>query len=81
MIHNMGKADRVVRAVIGFAALAVTLLVGLGTIVGTGLLVVAAIMFVTAAVGFCPTYLLLRISTNPTVHRTSMPEPKLLTHH
>jgi hypothetical protein len=38
-------------------------------------------MFVTAAVGFCPTYLLLHISTTPTFHRTSRPEVKVAAHH
>jgi hypothetical protein len=52
-----------------------------GTIVGGVLLVVAAIMLVTAAVGYCPTYRLLNISTNPTFHRTSKPEAKVLVHH
>lgn len=86
MIRNMGTTDRVVRAIIGVAALlAVTFVVGwssaLSTVAGIGLLVVAAITLVTAAVGFCPTYLLLHISTNPTLHRTSPHEAKVLTHH
>lgn len=85
MIRNMGTTDRIVRVVIGTTALVVSLAFcwgsTVGTIVGAVLLVVAAIMFVTAAVGYCPTYRLFNISTNPTLHRTSKPEAKVLVHH
>ena len=81
MIRNMGTADRTVRVVIGVAAVAVSLLVGWASVVGILLLVVAGVMFVTAAVGYCPTYQLINISTNPTLHRTSKPGSKLATHH
>lgn len=90
MIRNMGTTDRIVRGFIGVAALVAAIFVvgwssTLGTIVGIGLLVVAAITLVTAAVGFCPAYLLFHISTNPTLHRTSKleakPEKKVPAHH
>lgn len=84
MLRNMGTADRIVRLVIGAAALVVSYAFAWGstggTIVGVGLLVVAAIMLVTATVGYCPTYQLLHISTNPTLHKTSQPEATVATH-
>lgn len=63
MKRNMGTADRIIRAVLG-AVFAV--LIFKGTV--TGLLawalgIVAAAFLATAAVGFCPAYLPLRINT------------------
>lgn len=85
MIRNMGTADRTIRVVIGAAALLVSLVIGwgsvVGTVVGIALLVVATVMLVSAAVGYCPTYRLLHISTEPTVHRTSTTEAKVAAHH
>jgi len=77
MLRNMGPTDRRVRVVIGVTALVVSLVFcwgsTLGTIVGVALLLVAGVMLVTAAVGYCPTYQLLGISSNPTFHRTANP--------
>lgn len=75
MIRNMGTTDRIARAVIGIAAVVVSLVFGwgstVGVIVGIALLVVAAVMLVTAAVGYCPLYRLPSISTNPTLHKVA----------
>ncbi len=75
MIRNMGTTDRITRAVIGIAAVVVSLVFGwgstVGAIVGIGLLVVAAVMLVTAALGYCPLYRLPNISTNPTLHKVA----------
>ena len=63
MKTNMGTADRAVRALVALA------LVGLwfnGTItglLGTILVVLAAVFLGTSAMGFCPLYLPLGIST------------------
>lgn len=66
MTRNMGSPDRSLRAfIVTPAAIVVALLLGAGTIVGMILFVVAGIMLATAAVGFCPTYTLLGISTHP----------------
>lgn len=84
MIRNMGTADRTIRVVIGAAALLVSLVFWgsvVGTVVGIALLAVATVMLVSAAVGYCPTYRLLHISTEPTVHRTSTTEAKVAAHH
>lgn len=56
MLKNMGVTDRGVRAILGVVA---ALLPALGIVTGVWVwiaLVVAAILLLTAAVGFCPAY-------------------------
>jgi hypothetical protein len=66
MIRNMGALDRSLRAfLVAPAATVVALILGAGTVIGVVLFVVAAIMLATAATGFCPTYTLIGISTEP----------------
>jgi DUF2892 family protein len=63
MTQNMGSTDRVLRIV---AALVVAALYVTGTIAGLAAIVlgiVALVFVVTAAVGFCPAYVPLGIST------------------
>ncbi len=64
MTRNMSTLDRRIR---GFAVLPLlvvaALIVGAGTILGIVLLVLAAVMLATSAVGFCPLYTLLHINT------------------
>jgi uncharacterized membrane protein len=65
MKKNMGNVDRVLRLV---AAVAVAVLIALKVFTGTLLVVlviVAAMFLVTSAIGFCPLYVPLRISTIP----------------
>jgi len=64
MSRNMSTLDRVIRgfAVAPLAILAAVLL-GVGSIGGIVLFVIAAIMIVTAAVGVCPLYSLLHLDT------------------
>ena len=81
MIRNEGTADRIVRLVLGVAAVLVSWWVGFGSLGGILLLVLAGVMLGTAAVGYCPTYRLLRISTYPTPHRISKSEAKVATYH
>ena len=71
MIRNMGTLDRVLRVFpIAPAAILVALILGAGTAAGVILLVLAGIMLATAITGFCPTYVLLGISTHARgVHR------------
>jgi hypothetical protein len=64
MSTNESKLDRTIRVGFGVVAAIVALVVGSGTVLGIVLLAVAAILVVTAAVGFCPLYALLRIRTN-----------------
>lgn len=66
MTRNMGPLDRGLRAfVVAPVAIVVALLVGAGTIAGVVLFVVAAVMLVTGATGYCPTYTVIGISTHP----------------
>ncbi|HET6686178.1 MAG TPA: DUF2892 domain-containing protein [Jiangellaceae bacterium] len=77
----MGTTDRSVRAVLGVAAVLVSWWIGFGSLGGILLLVLAGVMLVTAAVGYCPTYQLLHVSTYPTPHRISKSEAKVAVHH
>jgi uncharacterized membrane protein YGL010W len=71
MHRNENNIDRIVRLVIAAAAVALAAVVGFGTVAGIVALVVAAVMTVTAAVGFCPLYAVFGVSTCPTPNRRS----------
>ncbi len=64
---NMGTADRAVRTFIVAPVLIVLALFvfGAGSIAGVIALVVAAVMLLTSAVGNCPLYSVLGVSTCP----------------
>lgn len=66
MTANVGTSDRVVRLVLALLAVVGAVLVGASSALGIVLLVVAAVLVVTAAVGFCPLYRVLGMSTRPT---------------
>lgn len=61
MTHNTGTADRMVRVVLAivFAVAGIAL----GGTLGIVCFVLAAVMLVTAAVGFCPLYRLVGVDT------------------
>ena len=61
MKRNMSNLDRIVRVVLGGGFVAAGL--ALGGVAGIVLYLLAAIMFVTAVVSFCPLYKLLGIDT------------------
>ena len=63
MKKNEKKIDRLVRVGIAMVAIVGAAILGFGSVLGIILLVVAAIMLVTAAVGTCPIYLALGKST------------------
>ena len=65
MNRNVGTSDRIIRVVLAIGALVVAAVVGLPSGLGIGLLVVAAVLVGTEAVGFCPLYRLLGIATCP----------------
>ena len=65
MRANESTMDRVIRLVIAVVAVGVSAAIGFGTVGGIILLVVAGIMAVTAAVGFCPLYAVFGFSTCP----------------
>ena len=69
MQTNVGTTDRIIRAIAGIAALIGALALGIGTAGGILLLVVGAILAVTAAVGFCPLYRVLGMNTCPAPKR------------
>jgi hypothetical protein len=63
--RNENNIDRVVRLVVAAAAVGGAAALGFGTVGGIVALVVAVVMVVTAASGFCPLYSLLGVSTCP----------------
>jgi len=65
MRTNEGTTDRILRAAAGVVALVIALMTGLGSVGGILMLVVAAILLVTAATGFCPLYRAFGLSTCP----------------
>jgi hypothetical protein len=66
MKRNVGTVDRMARAVLGVAALVWAFVTGVGSGLGLVLLVLAVLLIGTAAVGFCPLYRLLGLSTDRT---------------
>jgi len=65
MKRNMGTTDRLIRALVVAPVLVIVAwLIGFASIVGVILVVLAAVMVATAAVGFCPLYLPLHLSTD-----------------
>ena len=66
MKQNMGTVDRLLRAfVIAPVLILLSVLVfGVGSVLGIVALVVATVMVVTAAVGYCPTYTLFGLDTH-----------------
>ncbi len=71
MARNMGAYDRWLRVLgVAPAAIVIALAIGAGTVGGVILFVIAGIMLASSAVGFCPTYALIGISTYPSrLHR------------
>jgi hypothetical protein len=66
MTRNMGALDRGLRVfVVAPVAIVLAFVIGAGTVGGIIVLVVAGIMLVSSAMGFCPTYTLIGISTYP----------------
>jgi hypothetical protein len=59
---NMGKTDRIIRAILGIVALLVAFL-WVGGVLQIVLWIIGGIMLLTAIVGFCPAYALFRLST------------------
>jgi hypothetical protein len=63
MKKNMGTTDRALRVIVAAGAVAGSGVLGFTTGWGIVLLVVAAVMVVTSAAGYCPIYSVLRIRT------------------
>ena len=69
MNTNVGSTDKMIRIVAGIVAAVVAFLVGAGSVLGIVLLVVAAVMLVTAFTGFCPLYRLIGVNTCKVANR------------
>jgi hypothetical protein len=65
MVRNESTADRIIRLVVAVVAAVAAFTVGVGSALGIVLLVVGAVMLVTAASGFCPLYRVFGLSTCP----------------
>jgi hypothetical protein len=63
MTQNEGSADRIIRVVLAAVAVVAAFVLGASSVVGIVLFVVAGVLLVTAATGFCPLYRVLGIST------------------
>jgi hypothetical protein len=63
MGKNESGLDRGLRVVVAIVAFVMALVVGAGSVLGLVLLAVAAIMLLTAAIGFCPLYKIFGINT------------------
>ena len=68
MSRNESNLDRMIRVAVAVIAIVAGVAVGSSSLLGIVLFVVAVVMLVTAAVGFCPLYRLMRIRTD---HGTS----------
>ena len=65
MTANVGSTDRVLRIVLAIAAVVGAYVAGMSSLLGIVLLVVGAVLGVTAFTGFCPLYRLFGMSTCP----------------
>jgi len=63
MKANVGTVDRVIRSVVGAAALGFGVLGGLASPWNVVAMVVGGVLIGTAAIGWCPPYALLGINT------------------
>jgi len=63
MKQNIAGTDRIVRIVLAALLTVGAWMAGFGSIGGIILLILAAVMLVTSAVGFCPLYALLKFTT------------------
>ncbi len=69
MKHNQSTADRRIRAALGALGLVGAVAVGPTSAVGLTLLALGGILLVTGAVGFCPIYRVLGLSTRRATER------------
>ncbi len=63
MKKNMGSVDRIVRFAIALVLLALSLTSTITGVISTIAIILAVVLLLTAAVGFCPLYLPFKIST------------------
>jgi Protein of unknown function (DUF2892) len=65
MTANVGSTDKVIRLALALAAVVGAFVAGFTTVAGILLLVVGAVLAVTAVTSFCPIYRVLGMSTCP----------------
>ncbi|MDP3894190.1 DUF2892 domain-containing protein [Nocardioides sp.] len=70
MTRNLSNTDRILRTGLGVVLVAFAIPAGVASISGVVLYVLGAVMLGTAALGFCPLYTALGISTCPSPNRT-----------
>lgn len=65
MKQNLGQKDRLVRAaVVAQLLIVLALIVGVGSAIGIVAIVLAVVMLMTAALGFCALYVPFHVATN-----------------
>ena len=62
MKQNMGNTDRIIRSILGIAALLIAIFVTSG-VIDVILYIFAGIMIITSLIGVCPLYMPFNIST------------------
>lgn len=67
MKQNISGTDRIVRIVIAVLLALGAWMTGVGSVGGIILLILAAVMLVTSAVGFCPLYALFKFRDRKSV--------------
>jgi uncharacterized membrane protein YkgB len=70
MKQNIGNTDRIIRVVLAVLLAVGAWMAGFGSVGGIILLVLAAVMLVTSAVGFCPLYAPFGFTTKPRVAKS-----------
>lgn len=71
MKANVGAVDRMIRVVLAALGWWLAASVGYATAGGVIVLLVAGILVATAAIGYCPLYAVLSVSTRGGWHRTA----------
>lgn len=65
-LANVGSADRLIRLIAGIALIVIPFLMGmsLSSMPGLAMVIIGAILVVTAVIKFCPLYKIIGASTN-----------------
>jgi len=71
MSRNESNLDRMIRLAVAVVAVIGAVAVGASSVLGVVMFIGAGILLVTAAVGFCPLYRLLGISTDKSAPKVS----------
>lgn len=69
MSCNVGKVDRIIRAVVGVLLIVVPFL-SAGSAISGLLVLIGIVLVVTSAIGFCPLYTALKLNTGCKVQQS-----------